>query len=288
MTQFFVTNTLANHQIGLVVCRALHSLGKQSEFELKKLLIPGFAMGQVTPQWDQSIEVLKRVSAIIEKDNVISLSQSLVDHTDIDHATFAKEFMCGLVESNLETIRQGEDPDDLFQAILWLCTLPVGFVARKLDPGNKVLENPWARLEAFGFERLIANEEQWNVFRRWSRALGLSREINDGDCIDLSELVHSAIVDLDFDGSLFDLVKKLEVTIPFLSNQQLREWYSGVTGNTQQWSPIGQQLGWALFTAEQSGIVEFRREDDARVETISLPFDSNGESRLYTHVKKVA
>jgi hypothetical protein len=282
MANFFTTIALANHQVGLVLCRALHALGEQSEPELKKILIPNFSVTDDTQQWDKSVEALKRVKLITYTNDVLSLPKSLRDEGVIDHAVFAQEFMRGLVEVNLETIRKGEDPDDLFKAILWLATLPAGYLI------TRDLAQPYARLKAFGLEGLIANDEQMNIFRRWTRGLGFSREFKDCELIDFSEIVHGIIKRSVVGGPLEAFIQQLELTVPFLSNEELRTWYSSATGSQQKWSSIDEQLGWALFTAEQRGLVTFRREDDARVETISLPFDSNGGARSYTHLQKVA
>jgi hypothetical protein len=282
MANFFTTIALANHQVGLVICRALHALGEQPESELKKLLIPNFSVVEETQQWDKSVDALTRVKLVTKTNNILTLSESLRNESVIDNAVFAQGFMRGLIEVNLETIRKREDPDDLFKAILWLSTLPAGYMF------TRDLDQPWARLKAFGMGGLIANDEQMNIFRRWTRALGLSREFKDSESIDFSELVIGIIKSSDIDGPLEAFIQHLESTVPFLSNEELRTWYSSTTGNHQKRNSIDEQLGWALFGAEQRGLITFRREDDAREEPISLPFDSNGGARSFTHIQKVA
>ena len=74
MAQFFTTSALANHQVGLVICRALHALGELPESELKKLLIPKFSEDDKTTQWDDSLKALKRVKIVLEEPGIVKLS----------------------------------------------------------------------------------------------------------------------------------------------------------------------------------------------------------------------
>jgi hypothetical protein len=188
----------------------LHALGEQPESELKKLLIPNFSVVEETQQWDKSVDALTRVKLVTKTNKILTLSKSLRNVSVIDNAVFAQGFVRGLVEVNLETIRKGEDPDDLFKAILWLSTLPAGYMF------TRDLDQPWARLKAFGLGGLIANEEQMNIFRRWTRGLGLSREFKDGESIDFSELVNGIIKSSVVNGPLEAFIQHLEVAYSFL------------------------------------------------------------------------
>ena len=157
--------------------------------------------------------------------------------------------------------------------------MPTGYSLRKLDEkGNP--DSPYHRLKAFGFEGVIANTTQWSPFRRWVRGLGLSREFKDGDCIDFSDVVHNVIINSEVNGAVTDLILQLELVLPLLSNKKLQAWYSGIVGKSETISFIDEQLGWALFTAEQKGIITFRSDDDTLIKAVVLPFDTNGKERI--------
>lgn len=283
MTNFFTTVVLSNHQVGLVICRALHTLGSQPETELKKLLIPRF---EVDPnkdyvQWLSTVVVLKRSTMINEVNGELVLSNSLKAKTEIDYAIFAQEFMRGLTAANLSTIENGDDPDDLFKGLLWLTTLPSGHMIKNFA-------ELYDDLKDFGFEKLVENNTQWPPFRRWARGLGYMRPVTkEYDCVDLSEIVHGIIRDLPTDGPLISFVEQLSEVIPLLTNEKLNNWYFKTTNFKRNNPQIDAQVGWALYKAEKSKMIEFYTEDDTKVTAVPLPLGSNGDNRLFTHVRKV-
>jgi hypothetical protein len=290
MTSFLTTLALANHQVGLIICRALHTLGPKTDDDLKCLLIPNYL---ATPpkgldQWNNTMEALKRTRVLADSDSDLVLCEGLQNCSEVSHEEFAMEFMRGLTQANLETIRDGGVPDDLFMGIVWLLTLPSGYLVRKFDSNAQELDGPYRRLQTFGFREAIVRVDEWRPFRRWARGLGLMRQM-DGttDCVDISDFLMAWIRKTDIDGSMENFVVDLEYTLPLLSNDILSNWYVQFTENDTKFSNIGEQLAWALLRAEQQSIIHLENVDDARVGIFSLPVKPDGNERLVTHIRKV-
>jgi hypothetical protein len=291
MTSFLTTIALANHQVGLIICRALQLLGPRSDEDLKLLLIPNYS---VTPamnvdQWNNTLEALRRTGLIDDVGSHLVLSDNLQNCAEISHAEFSLEFMHGLTRANLEAIENGEVPDDLFLGIVWLLTLPNGYLIRKFDPNNQQSDGPYRRLQTFGFKDAIVRVDQWRPFRRWARGLGLMRPLDGNtDSVDISDFVFSWLKNTEIGGPIDDFVAQLKAYLPMLNNDQLSSWYVNFTGNQNQFPQIDDQLAWALLRAEQVSLIRLENEDDTRVNTISLPVNIDGLGRLVTHIRKVA
>jgi hypothetical protein len=291
MTSFLTTNALANHQVGLIVCRALQTLGPKSDNDLRGMLIPNYSVQppEKVDQWDDTLAALKRSEIISEVNGNLNLCSQLQNCGEITHEDFAIEFMRGLTKANLESIGEGQDPDDLFLGIVWLLTLPNGYLVRKFDPNGQDLNGAYRRLQNFGFTEAVVNSEQWRAFRRWARGLGLMRQLDGNtDSVDISDFVLSYLTKMNVNSPINEFLLQIGEFLPFLGSTELDNWYAESTGLQPGFSVIEDQLGWALFRAEQRSVIELINEDDTRVNTIALPISVDGPERLVTHIRKVA
>ncbi len=291
MTSFLTTNALANHQVGLIICRALHEIGPKSDEDLKRMLIPDYS---VTPpksldQWNNTLVALKRTGLVANVEPNLVLCEQLQNHDEISYAEFSVEFMHGLTRANLKGIENGEVPDDLFLGIVWLLTLPNGYLIKKFDSNSQEPDGPYRRLQTFGFKEAIVRVDEWRPFRRWARGLGLMRSMDSNtDAVDISEFIFTWLKNTEFRGSIGDFLALLANYLPTLNNDQLASWYVKFTGNQIQFPEIDEQLSWALLGAEERSIIQLENEDDTRVGTVSLPVTMDGHERLVTHIRKVA
>jgi hypothetical protein len=268
VTSFLTTNALANHQVGLIICRALHEIGPKSDEDLRRMLIPDYA---VTPpksldQWNNTLIALKRTGLITNVEPNLVLCEQLQNHDEISHAEFSVEFMHGLTRVNLKGIDNGEVPDDLFLGIVWLLTLPNGYLINKFDSNSQEPDGPYRRLQAFGFKEAIVRVDEWRPFRRWARGLGLMRSMDSNtDAVDISEFIFTWLKNTELHGSIGDFLALLANYLPTLNNDELASWYVKFTGNQIQFPEIDEQLSWALLRAEERSIIQLENEDDTRV-----------------------
>lgn len=288
MTAFFTSITLSNHQVGLVICRALHALGAQSETDLRKMLVPS---SEAVKQWEDTMAALIRTRVIVETDGQWELTNELSASHEVNSLNFGSVFLKGLTKVNLDGLLRDEDPDDFFKALLWLSELPANFTYSRFDNTEAELNpnSPAQRLKVFGFEDAINRVDQWRPFQRWLRGLGLIRPINkELNSVDISGFVLSFIANNDIDGSLDQFVTNLGENLPMFCSPKVSYWYEKSTGYKREFEKINQVLGWALFVAEEQNLISLYTEDDAKVPTLTVPFDAEGNSRLFTHIRKVA
>ena len=287
MTAFFTSIVLANHQVGLVICRALHALGAQSEADLKEMLVP--PPGAIN-QWEDTMAALIRTRVIVETDGQWELTNELSASHEVNSLNFGSSFLKGLTTVNLDGLLRDEDPDDFFKALLWLSELPANFTYSRFDEteAERNPNSPAQRLKAFGFE-YFNRIDQWQVFQRWLRGLGLIRPVSkELNSVDISGFVFSYIANNDIDGSLDQFVTNLGENLPMFCSAKVSYWYEKSTGIKREFEKINQVLGWALFVAEEQNLISLYTEDDAKVPTLTVPFDAEGNSRLFTHIRKVA
>ena len=94
MTAFFTSIALSNHQVGLVICRALHALGAQSEADLKKMLVPP---SEAITQWEHTTAGLIRTQVIVESDGKWELTNELSATQEVNAMNFGSAFLKGLI-----------------------------------------------------------------------------------------------------------------------------------------------------------------------------------------------
>ena len=288
MTAFFTSIALSNHQVGLVICRALHALGAQYETDLRKMLVPP---SEAVNQWEDTMAALIRTRVIVETDGQWELTHELSASHEVNSLNFGSAFLRGLTKVNLDGLLRDEDPDDLFKALLWLSELPANFTySRFADTEAELNPNsPAQRLKVFGFEDAINRVDQWRPFQRWLRGLGLIKPINkELNSVDISGLVLSFIANNEIDGPLDLFVTNFAENLPMFCSANVSSWYEKSTGIKREYEKINQVLGWALFVAEEKNLITLYTEDDAKVPTLTVPFDAEGNARLFTHIRKVA
>ncbi len=288
MTAFFTSIALSNHQVALVICRALHALGAQSETDLRKMLVPP---SEAVKQWEDTMAALIRTRVIIDTDGQWELTNELSASHEVNSLNFGSAFLKGLTTVNLDGLLRDEDPDDFFKALLWLSELPANFTYSRFDDTEAELNlnSPAQRLKVFGIEDAINRVDQWRPFQRWLRGLGLIKPINkELNSVDISGLVLSFIANNDIDGPLDLFVTNLAENLPMFCSANVTSWYEKSTGIKREYEKINQVLGLALFVAEEKNLITFYTEDDAKVPTLTVPFDAEGNARLFTHIRKGA
>jgi hypothetical protein len=290
MIEFFTTNAVANHQVGLIICRSLKALGPRSENELRTLLIPSYGTieNQKYEQWIRTLAILKHTKIITEIDAQLSLCHELQEIREITHIEFSREFLRCLNKVNLEAIENGETTDDMFQALVWLLSTSNKYLVRKFDDRKNGSTSVYRDIQDFGFKDAITNDSQWNAFRRWARGLGIMRPLDrETDSIDISEFVTALIEVIEVDGPLENFIAQISDYLPILGENKVSSWYRRVTERDTQFVSIGNQLSWSLLTCEHRGLIELTSEDDARVSTMAIPNSLDGGERLVTHIRKL-
>ena len=291
MTAFFTQIALSNHQVGLVICRTLRAMGPQPESTLKRMLIPpaNTTGREDNQQWDHTVSALKRAQLISEDGGSLVLSKVLSDSSEMDAWKFAQAFLGGLTLVNVKDISNGVDPDDFFMGVLWLSELPNSYTYSRFDDAVLNPNSPAHKIKNFGFESAISRVDQWNVFQRWARGLGLIRQVtSDVNSVDLSEFVHYYIHENAIDGSIENFIVEISKVIPLMRSSGVQNWYEMSTGSNRIFELLSPALGWALYTAKEKKLVSFFTEDDATVATVAIPFEGDGTPRLFTHIRKVA
>ena len=288
--KFLTTNALANHQIALVLCRALKTLGPRSESELKNLLVPNHLMQQALKdnQWRDTLAAVTHTELVSVVNGRLVLTPSLFDGPEITHENFATHFLRGLIKVNLDAIKSNRDTDDLFEGIVWLISVPEEYMVGAFDVNSKDSNSPYKSLQDFGFEKSIIRSDQWVPFRRWARGLGLLRQLSkDSDSVDISDFVIWYLRSHEIDGPIENFVEQISELLPLVGSNQFGDWYRNVTGRKIDFNPIGDQLCWALNTCEHRRLIELNSEDDARVTAMSIPNTLDGSERLITHIRKI-
>ena len=290
MIEFFTTNAVANHQVGLIICRSLKVLGPRSENELRTLLIPSYGTkeNQKYEQWVRTLAVLKHTKIITEIDTQLSLCPELQVCKEITHIEFSREFLRHLNKVNLEAIDNGEVTDDMFRALVWILSTSNKYLVRKFDDRKNGSTSVYRDIRDFGFTDAITNDAQWNAFRRWARGLGIMRPLDrETDSVDISEFVMSLIEVIEIDGPLENFIAQISEYFPILGENKVGSWYRRVTERDTQFVSVGNQVSWSLLTCEHHGIIELTSEDDARVSTMAIPNILDGGERLVTHIRKL-
>jgi hypothetical protein len=278
---------MMNHEIGLIICRALQKLGATSENDLQKMLIPMFRTEEKNQQWDNTMAVLLRSSLVTESKGLLVLCDSLMGADEIDSSEFAQSFLRGFTQSNIESLSKGEEVDDFFKALLWFSELPSNYVFSKFDESSPDPNSPGQRIKDFGFEDAVKRNDQWNPLQRWLVGLGLVRIMDKQvNSVDISDFVHYFIKSTDINGSIEALMLSLSETLPMFNQEMIVDWYRDETKSNRKFEKLNQLVAWALFTAEEGGLVRFYTKDDAKVLTFSLP-NFEGNLRNVTHIEKV-
>jgi hypothetical protein len=294
MISYFDTNVLSNHQLGLIICRSLQSVGAITENQLFELIVPLSSRdksdtAKMTVQWRDTMVLLREHRLVIEADNQLLLGSGFLDLPIIEHVHFSSVFLQELVKSNVKYLDANGDVDGMFKSLLWLTSLPDGYTFASFSDNTN--NCPYQKLKAFGLGEVIDNDEKWRSFRRWARGLGLVKPLTRNvDTVDLTSYIAQVIKLIEVDESVDSFVSKICDRLPLIIDVRLKDWLTMNGKNLDPYKEIPEQLSWALFCLRERGVIELRTEDDVAVDiapAYRFPVLSEGSQGSFTHIRKL-